>query len=477
VPTLQNKPLTEFVNRTATVAECCLNPRCTMTPTLSFADDAFKARLQELRQTDNFSNIYYIARAHLYLAGVVAATLVFFECREAWGISWWWNLPVSLLAVIFVGAGQHQLSGLAHEGSHYVLFRNRILNDLACDLFCMFPLFASIYHYRLQHLAHHQFVNDPERDPDVSQLRKSGHWLGFPLSKRAFLGAILRQMWPPRLIRFMRVRAKYNATGTDSTPYLIKGLKPSKAAVLVGVVYLLAMLGSLAALYYLVDEWWPLVVVPAALWVVVCIVFLRLPDAKFHRSRLNPVIHPRYTSMLRVGTITFAFTTLTLLTKLTGSPYVGYGLLLWVVPLFTSFAFFMILRQLVQHGNGGRGWVNNTRTFVVAPLIRFAVFPFGQDFHLPHHMFCTVPHYRLRQLHALMMQCPEYAGEAVIVVGYFASPESPKVHPTVVDVVGPEYAPKTREVHIDNEVMGEGNFRDREAIEAEGEISKGERLM
>ena len=30
--------------------------------------------------------------------------------------------------------------------------------------------------------------------------------------------------------------------------------------------------------------------------------------------------------------------------------------------------------------------------------IRFAVFPMGQDYHLPHHMFCTVPHYRLRDL-------------------------------------------------------------------------------
>ena len=68
---------------------------------------------------------------------------------------------------------------------------------------------------------------DPDRDPDVSQLRTSGHWLGFPLPRRSFLVALVKQLWPLRLIRFVRVRAKYNATGTDSTPYLIKGLKPS----------------------------------------------------------------------------------------------------------------------------------------------------------------------------------------------------------------------------------------------------------
>jgi fatty acid desaturase len=439
----------------------------------SLADAAFKARLQELRRTNNLTNWYYVAHTYLYLALVLGGTVWFFESRESWDISWWWNVPVALAAIVLIGAGQHQLSGLAHEGSHYILFRNRILNDIISDLLCMFPLFASIYHYRLQHLAHHQFVNDPDRDPDVSQLRTSGHWLGFPLPKRAFIIALVKQLWPLRLIRFMRVRAKYNATGTDSTPYLIKGLKPSKTAVLVGIVYLLAVVGSLTALFYLVDDWWPLVAVPLALWLTVCFVFWKLPDAKFHRSRLNPVIHARYTSMLRVGTITLAFTGLTVATKLTGSPYVGYGLLLWVVPLFTSFAFAMILRQLVQHGNGGRGWMNNTRTFLVAPAIRFAVFPMGQDYHLPHHMFCTVPHFNLKQLHGLLMEYPEYRAEAAVVVGYFTSPEKPKVHPTVVEVVGPEFAPKRDEVHIDTEVLGDGNFSDREAIEREGELSKG----
>jgi len=438
----------------------------------SLADSAFKAQLQDLRRTDNLANWYYIARTYLYLAVVLGTAVWFFESRAGWGIFWWWNVPVALAAIVLVGAGQHQLSGLAHEGSHYILFRNRILNDLVCDLLCMFPLFASIYHYRLQHLAHHQFVNDPDRDPDVSQLRTSGHWLGFPLAPRAVMIALVKQMWPLRLIRFMRVRAKYNSTGTDKTPYLIQGQKPSQVAVLVGVAALLAVAGSLIALFCSVDDWWLLVAVPLAIWLVASLIFLALSDDHFHRSRLNPVIPNRYTSILRVGVLTLTFSAITVATKLTGSPYVGYWFLLWVVPLFTSFAFFMILRQLVQHGNGGRGWVNNTRTFIVGRAINFAVFPMGQDYHLPHHMFCTVPHYRLRELHDLLMAYPEYQTEAVVVKGYFLAPETPKVHPTVIDVLGPDFAPRTGEVHIDNEVMGEDNFRDREAIEREGENSR-----
>ncbi|MDW8242959.1 MAG: fatty acid desaturase [Thermogemmata sp.] len=436
------------------------------------SDPDFKQRLQELRQTDNWTNWYYLVRTWVYLAVVIGGAIWFFEQRAEWGLSWGWNVPVAVLAIILVGAGQHQLTGLAHEGSHYILFRNRYLNDWVSDLFCMFPIFASLYHYRLQHLAHHQFVNDPERDPDVAQLRASGHWLPFPLSKRQALWALLRQLWPPRLIRFMRVRAQFNATGTDKSPYLLPGHKPSKGAVRVGVIYLLLLVGALAGLYWTGAPLALYLAVPLGLWLAVCFIFWKLPEQQFHRSRLRPVIHPRYTSMARVGVITIMLTTVTAATQATDRPFVGYFLLLWVVPLFTSFAFFMILRQIVQHGNGGRGWINNTRSFFVAPAIRFAVFPMGQDYHLPHHMYCTVPHYRLRQLHELLMQYPEYRAEALEVHGYFFSPERPQVHPTVLDVLGPDYAPRSREVHIDEEILALDAFDDREAIAQEAERSR-----
>lgn len=444
----------------------------TEAPPKSLADPALKALLQDLRRTNNLTNWFYLAYVYAYLAVVIGGAVWFFESREVWGLSWWWNVPVAMIAIVFVGAGQHQLSGLAHEGSHHILFRNRMLNDLASDLLTMFPLFSSIYHYRLQHLAHHQFVNDPDRDPDVSQLQTSGHWLDFPVPKRGFLGALLRQLWLPRLVRFMRVRAKYNATGTDKNPYMFKGKKPSKGAVRVGVLYLLALVATLATLFYTVDQWWIIAVVPASMWLVVSVIFLRLPNEKFHQSRLHPVIHARYTSILRVGYITAVFTALTVITRVTGAPAVGYYALLWLVPLFTSFAFFMILRQLVQHGNGGRGWLTNTRTFLVGRFIRFAVFPMGQDYHLPHHLYATVPHYRLKKLHAALMEYHEYHEQAVVVEGYFFPPRHPQTHPTVLDVLGPDYAPKTQSVYIDESVMEGDEFEGKDELRAEGERLK-----
>ena len=100
----------------------------------------------------------------------------------------------------------------------------------------------------------------------------------------------------------------------------------------------------------------------------------------------------------------------------------------------------------------------------------------GQDFHLPHHLYATVPHYRLRELHEVLLGYPEYREQAVEVHGYFLSPERPQVHPTVIDVLGPDYAAREfRGVHIDNTVLDDCQVEEKEQIVAEGEREK-ERL-
>jgi len=436
-------------------------------PTKSLRDADLKATLQHLRQTDNLTNWYYLARTYLYFVLVLGSTLYFFAHRESWELSWAWNVPVAILAVILVGAGQHQLSALAHEGVHHILFRGRYLNDLACDFLAMFPLFSNTYHYRLQHLAHHQFVNDLDRDPDISQMKTSGHWLDFPVSKKTFLRTLLKQLFLPNLIRFMRIRAKYNAMGTDKNPYMKKGKPLSKVAVKVGLLYILAMIGTLTGLYYVGDPVL-LAIVPAVLWIGMIVAFAKLPDDKFHQSRVHPVISMRMVSIYRLTYITAIFVTLAWLTVWTGEWAAGYFLLLWILPLFTSFAFFMILRQWVQHGNGDRGWLTNTRVFFVSPFIRFAVFPMGQDLHLPHHLYASIPHYRLRKLHDALMEYPEYREEAVVVEGYFAPRYVGQKNPTVLDVLGPQYSLHTDEVYIDHSVMDDGDFEEKEEIMAQG---------
>ncbi|VTS05627.1 fatty acid desaturase family protein [Tuwongella immobilis] len=431
-------------------------------------DPALIATIQHLRQTDNLTNWWFILRTYAVLAVVIGGTLAASVAMNQAGWSAWWQVPIYAIAIVIVGACQHQLSGLAHEGVHHTLFKHRKLNDLASDWFCMFPLFSSTHHYRLQHLAHHQFVNDPDRDPDISQLKSSGHWLGFPVSKREFVRTILKQMWVPNLIRFMRIRAQYNATGTDQNPYLRKGVKPSKVAVRIGVLYILIMVISLTVLT-IVGNPLLLAVIPGVLWLGMIAIFSRLPADKFHQSRVHPVISLRVMTLMRLTFITALFASLAWITLLTGRWAALDFFLLWVVPIMTSFAFFMILRQLVQHGNGDRGWTTNTRTFLQNPLVRYAVFPMGQDYHLPHHMYASVPHFRLAKLHDALMQIPEYSDEATVVEGYFRPRYAGQVNPTVLDIVTPEYAPHSGQVFVDDSVLEQDEVEDKEQILKVGE--------
>jgi fatty acid desaturase len=438
-------------------------------PTAStLSDPRIKEKLQELRFTDNVTNLFYLVRTYLYLALIIGGMLTFYAFND-W--AWWLNVPVTLLAILLIGAGQHQLTGLAHEASHHILFRNRFWNDLVSDWLCMFPLFSSTQHYRLQHIAHHQFVNDPERDPDVSQLQTSGHWLDFPVDKKTFLVTLLKQLWLPNLVRFMRIRAAYNAIPTDKNPYLKKGWKPNKTTVRVGILYILALIGALAGCV-VYESPLLLALVPAGMYAAIMAFYALIPETMFHQSRVHPVISMRAMTLMRMTYISLLFNGLAWL-SLFVTPYAAvYYLLLWVVPIFTSFSFFMILRQLVQHGNGDRGWLTNTRVFFINPLINFAVFPMGQDYHLPHHLFASVPHYRLKELHEALVACQEYREQAVVVEGYFLPYEKPPTKPTVLDVLGPGYHHRAAEVYIDDAVLEGEEVEEKDEILKQGEQEK-----
>ena len=416
-----------------------------------------------------------MVRIYAILAITIGGTIWFYHFRASARLSVWWNVPLTLIAILVIGASQHQLAGATHEATHHTLFKNRYLNELVSDWFCMFPLFSSTYQFRLHHLAHHQFINDPVRDPDFSQLKMSGHWLEFPASKWRFCALLLKQLWLPNLLKYVWARARYDSVGHGDNPYTSGVDKPSQLLFVAAVAYSVVLCVVLR-LCMNHDELMLFCVTPFGFLIAAAAFVWSLPKRSFVRSRLKPVIPLRTTAFLRVLFLTLLFTAFGAMTYWTGVWIGKYFLLLWIVPLLTSFGFFMLLRQLIQHGNGGRGWLNNTRVFFVNPLIRYAVFPFGMDYHLPHHMYATVPHYRLPALHEFLLKYPDYAAQGLVVENYFIPKHrDPPRNPTVLEVIGPDYAvPDSHEVFIDETVLDGWDVEERDQISRHGLISRGE---
>jgi fatty acid desaturase len=387
-------------------------------PTLQLNHPDVQRRVNSLRTLDNVTNWFYLAREYLFLGAVLAAAIGFYQFRQTWDLAWAWNVPVSLLAIFLVGVGQHRLVQLGHEGSHYALFKNRVLNELASDWFCMFPIWSVTNNYRIQHLAHHQYVNDPGRDPDLNFMEESGHHFPFPMSRRRFFwGCVVKTLvWVPGLVRYMRIRSRHMNLGTGVGPYAPRGER-SRLLVPFGIAYILTLMGVVTGLTLLGDPWLLSGVVAAMLALVLAFYGL-VPGRHYPQSLIKLDVSRRTTTLLRMTYITLLMTGLAWLTFWTGQPWLLYYLVLWVVPLVTSFAFLMILREGIQHGALGRERFLDTRLFEGNPLIRFAVFPLGMDYHLPHHLFPMVPHYRLTKLHALLAETQPYRGVAPVFHGY-----------------------------------------------------------
>jgi fatty acid desaturase len=401
---------------------------------ISLADPTFLRRVNALRAVDNVRSWMYLTREYVFLGAVLGGAIWLLELILRGDVHWVWAIPTLVVANLCVGAGQHRLATLTHEAAHYMLFKNRLLNELVSEWFCMFPILGTTHSYRVQHLGHHQYPNDPEKDPDWAQLRLSGHKFDFPMTVGQFLWrCLLKQiLWPPALIRYILVRAFFKVDRDDGTPYrMIRRVSPKLLGL--GLAYHLVLIAGLAAC--IVEgrvDWLAL----AAAWLGVGIgVYSLLPQTFFAEYAIKPDVSVRMTARMRLAFNTLVLTALAWATIRTGRPAWAYFFVLWMVPLGTSFALFMVLRQLVQHGNADRERFSNTRIFRVHPLLRSSVFPIGNDDHLPHHLFPLVPHYNLKKLHELLLEIPEYRENATVVRGYFISPEKPPVHPTVLDLM------------------------------------------
>jgi fatty acid desaturase len=136
----------------------------------AFADNIpIKLTKEELRDLSDLSPLR--STCHIVAEWTLILSAIFL-CQR------FFNPVVYLLTVAFVGARQHALLILMHDGVHYRLFRNRRLNDWTAEIVLAWPNLISARAYRRNHFAHHRYLNTGQ-DPDWARRQGDASWV-FP---------------------------------------------------------------------------------------------------------------------------------------------------------------------------------------------------------------------------------------------------------------------------------------------------------
>lgn len=264
---------------------------------------------------------------------------------------WAWPSPWMLIAVVVIGVQQHALFILAHEAAHYRLLRNRPIND-AVGRFIGMAGAISMCTYRVIHRLHHNNLYSDE-DPDTAI--HGGYPRGTAyLWKKLGQDAIGWNAWKT-FAYFFGAPAINDQTQRAARPLDDTSPQLRKAA--------------------RVDRWF-----------VVAFQFC-LPLISF---------------------------------AVAGWLGLGRYALFWLVPMLTVLQPILRLRAICEHGAVSdlsspltAARTNRTIGGATNVLGRWLLFPHHVNYHLEHHLYPAVPHYRLPALHRLLMHKGAFAGAEV----------------------------------------------------------------
>lgn len=283
-------------------------------------------------------------------ATAILQTLAIIGLALAFGLSAWPSAWM-LLAVVVIGVQQHALFILAHEAAHYRLFRNRALNDALGRLIGMAGA-ISMPTYRVIHRLHHNHLYTDE-DPDTAI--HGGYPRGTAyLWKKLGQDAIGWNAWKT-FAYFFGAPAINDETRRAARPLDDTSPQLRRAA--------------------RADRW----------FVVGFQVGVPIMCAIFGGWR---------------GLAEYA--------------------LFWLVPMLTVLQPILRLRAICEHGavtdlasplTAAR--TNRTAGRAANVLGRWLLFPHHVNFHLEHHLYPAVPHYRLPALHKLLSEKGALAGAEV----------------------------------------------------------------
>lgn len=155
-----------------------------------FPRAAMMPRVRELSSVDDWASAGTIATQWILILGSIFLAIAF--------PIWWIWVPCGVL----VASRLQCLGVMMHDGAHYLLFRNRWLNDVISDLFLAFPLGLSTSLYRQDHFIHHRYTNTPD-DPDV-KLQLADSDFRWPKTRLGCVSLVLRSLCALNVHRMMR---------------------------------------------------------------------------------------------------------------------------------------------------------------------------------------------------------------------------------------------------------------------------------
>ncbi len=79
-------------------------------------------------------------------------------------------------------------------------------------------------------------------------------------------------------------------------------------------------------------------------------------------------------------------------------------MLYWLVPYCTLMQVFFRIRGAIEHGNvpDPDNAYQRTRTYFMSAALRFFFAPKQVGYHLEHHLYPSIPFYRLPRIHAVL---------------------------------------------------------------------------
>jgi fatty acid desaturase len=295
----------------------------------------FNIGIDVIRRLSKISAARWLVAALCNWAGIIGVICI---CHI------WSHWLIYLGAIVYIGARQHAIGVLTHEGVHYHIASNRFWNDFLSDYLAGYAILTPTCGFRNFHLKHHRLLdtaNDPER---IAIDRFEPEW-AFPMPRWKFFWFLLRDL---------------------------SGVWPE-----------------------------PLYVLQSMVW--------NMPGK---RARHIIQIAIMYSAVISLLVATGYFLTF---------------LLFWLLPLLTVFPVCFRLRTVAEHSGvtAQRRYarqvvdtLNTTRTIISNPVTRFFIAPYCINYHTEHHLYPSVPYFRLPEINRLLRDDPEFAAKSHQAKGY-----------------------------------------------------------